>query len=222
MNENVEVDVVDRQLACARIDSQTGREYIEAMGSVANYAFSNRSIITSKVRLAFQKVFPESRLDVLYDISHNMAKKEFHTINGERMEVLVHRKGASRALPPNHPDIPNKYRGIGQPIPVGGSMGTSSYILCGDYGSMEKTLGSSCHGAGRLLSRSESLETYTHEDLLENLRNQNIIFRCKNRKGLREEAPGAYKDVDRVVNLCEKVGISRKICKVRPIIVIKG
>lgn len=210
------------QLACSPYNSKESQEYLLSMGCAANFAFVNRAMITKKARQAFERVFPEARLDLIYDVCHNIAKIENHRINGMEYDAVVHRKGASRAFPPGHRDIPWKYKEIGQPVVVGGSMGTYSYILCGSEKSMELSLGSVCHGAGRVLSRSRSKDLFTHKNVCDLLRDQDIVFRCSSDPGMVEESPGCYKDINRVVDLSDRIGLTKKVCRLRPCLVIKG
>ncbi|KAG5858947.1 tRNA-splicing ligase RtcB [Encephalitozoon hellem] len=210
------------QLACSPYSSKESQEYLLSMGCAANFAFVNRAVITKKARQAFEKVFPGSRLDLIYDVCHNIAKVESHRSHGMEYDAIVHRKGASRAFPPGHPDIPWKYKEIGQPVIVGGSMGTYSYILCGSEKSMELSFGSACHGAGRVLSRSRSKDLFTHKNVCDLLRSQDIVFRCPNDPGMIEESPGCYKDINRVVDLSDRIGLTEKVCRMKPCLVIKG
>ncbi|KMV66768.1 hypothetical protein M970_010980 [Encephalitozoon cuniculi EcunIII-L] len=210
------------QLACSPYNSKESQEYLLSMGCAANFAFVNRAMVTEKARQAFGKVFPGSRLELVYDVCHNIVKIEKHRVHGVEYDAIVHRKGASRAFPPHHPDIPWKYREIGQPVVVGGSMGTYSYILCGSEKSMDLSFGSTCHGAGRVLSRSMSKTLFTHESVCDFLRSRDIVFRCPSDLGVVEEAPGCYKDVNRVVDLSDRVGLTEKVCRLKPCLVIKG
>lgn len=216
----------DRQLACARINSEQGQDYLAAMAAAANYAWVNRSAISFLARQTFAKVFQASPDDldmhVVYDVSHNIAKIEEHVVDGKIKTLLVHRKGATRAFPPHHPLLPVDYQFTGQPVLVGGTMGTSSYILAGTDRGMQQTFGSTCHGAGRASSRNKTRRTLAYEDVLANLEQKGISIRVASPKLVMEEAPEAYKDVDNVVDTCHQAGISRKIVKLRPIAVIKG
>lgn len=212
----------DTQLAGVRYGSEEAQRYLTSMASAANFAFVNRAVITEKARAAFRKVFEQSRLELVYDVCHNIAKVERHRVDGEWYDAIVHRKGASRAFPPHHGDLPAKYRDIGQPVIVGGSMGTYSYILCGAEKSMDLSFGSACHGAGRVLSRKASKNMFTQESVCNMLRSQDIVFRCSSNLGMVEEAPDSYKDVNRVVDVSDGVGLTRKVCRVRPCLVIKG
>jgi tRNA-splicing ligase RtcB len=216
----------DRQLSCARIHSREGQNYLAAMSAAANYAWVNRSCITYLVRRAFEKVFEktpeEMQMDLVYDVCHNVAKVEKHVVDGVEKTLLVHRKGSTRAFPPNHPLIPKAYQDIGQPALIGGTMGTCSYILVGTHGGMEETFGSTCHGAGRALSRNASRKRLDHKQVLNHLKERNICIRVASAKLITEEAPESYKDVSEVVDTCHNAGISRKAVKLRPIAVIKG
>lgn len=216
----------DRQLACARIHSNEGQNYLKAMACASNFAWVNRSIITFLARQAFAKVFgkkpDELDMHLIYDVSHNIAKMEDHIIEGGPRRLLVHRKGATRAFPPNHPLIPIDYQLTGQPILVGGTMGTNSYVLTGTQHGMETTFGTTCHGSGRALSRSKSRRTLEYQDVINAMNAKGISMRVASPKLIAEEAPESYKDVHDVVNTCHEVGISEKCIKLRPIGVIKG
>jgi len=224
--EGMADELVDKQLACAPFDSDVGRHYYGAMCSAVNYAFSNRQMLTHQVRRGFEKVFgqdaEELGLDVVYDVCHNVAKVEEHTVEGGSRDVIVHRKGATRAFPRDSPDIPSTYRDVGQPVLVPGSMGTCSWVLSGQPGSMERSFGSTCHGAGRKMSRTQAKNTWWGEDLVEDLGDRGIKVKPASFRVAAEEAPGAYKDVDGVVETCEGVGISRKAVRLDPLGVIKG
>ena len=218
--------VNDRQLACARISSKEGQNYLKAMAAASNYAWVNRSSLTFLARQAFSKMFRVSPDDmdmqVIYDVSHNVAKEEMHYINGKEARLLVHRKGSTRAFPPRHPLIPVDYQIIGQPVLIGGSMGTCSYISTGTMRGMEQTFATSCHGAGRALSRAKSRRTLEYTDVLERMESLGIAIRVASPKLVMEEAAESYKDVTEVVNTCHEVGISKKAVRLRPIAVIKG
>ncbi len=219
-------ELVDKQLACAPFQSELGQMYYRAMCSGINYAFSNRQMLTHQVRKSFSKVFGEDAeslgIEVVYDVAHNIAKKEKHTFQGEDREVVVHRKGATRAYGPDHPDVPADYRHIGQPVLIPGSMGTSSYVLSGASGSMVDTFGSTCHGAGRQMSRTEAKKTWRGEELVNELGVRGITVRAASARVAAEEAPGAYKDVTSVVDVCQGAGISNKVAKLEPMGVVKG
>ena len=216
----------DRQLACTRINSKEGKDYLAAMSAASNYAFVNRSVITYLARRAFEKVFektPEDmEMNLIYDVCHNVAKIETHIVDGQEKTLLVHRKGATRAFPPNHPMIPEQYKDIGQPALIGGTMGTCSYVLVGTPSGMIDTFGSTCHGAGRALSRNASRKRLDSKQILQHLKKRNICIRVSNPKLITEEAPESYKDVSEVVDTCHEAGISKKAVKLRPIAVIKG
>lgn len=216
----------DRQLACAPISSPEGQDYLKAMSAAANYAWVNRSSMTFLTRQAFAKVFQSSPDDldmhVIYDVSHNIAKVEEHLVDGRPKKLLVHRKGATRAFGPHHPLIPVDYQFTGQPVLIGGTMGTCSYVLTGTDKGMEETMGSTCHGAGRASSRAKSRRTLTYEDVLDALAAKGISIRVASPKLVMEEAPESYKDVSAVVDTCHEAGISNKAIKLRPIAVVKG
>eukprot|EP00658_Telonema_sp_P-2_P069852 TRINITY_DN5925_c0_g1_i1.p1 TRINITY_DN5925_c0_g1~~TRINITY_DN5925_c0_g1_i1.p1 ORF type:complete len:230 (-),score=57.24 TRINITY_DN5925_c0_g1_i1:395-1084(-) len=216
----------DRQLACARIQSQEGQDYLAAMAAAANFAWVNRSAMTFLARQAFAKIFNKGPGDldmhVIYDVSHNIAKIEEHMVDSEIKQLLVHRKGSTRAFPPHHPLIPVDYQLTGQPVLIGGTMGTCSYVLLGTEVGMESTFGSTCHGAGRSQSRNKSRRKLEYSEVLAKLAKQGISIRVASPKLVMEEAPESYKDVSAVVDTCHDAGISRKCVKLRPIAVIKG
>jgi tRNA-splicing ligase RtcB len=218
--------VNDRQLACARIHSVEGQNYLAGMAAAANYAWVNRSSMTFLARQAFAKIFKSTPDDldmhVIYDVSHNIAKIENHMVDGKIKNLLVHRKGATRAFPPHHPLVPVDYQFTGQPVLIGGTMGTCSYVLCGTDKGMRETFGSTCHGAGRASSRAKSRRNLEYEAVLEKLKEKGISIRVASPKLVMEEAPESYKDVTEVVNTCHDAGISEKIIKLRPVAVIKG
>eukprot|EP00923_Selenidium_pygospionis_P042776 GHVN01073853.1.p1 GENE.GHVN01073853.1~~GHVN01073853.1.p1 ORF type:complete len:508 (+),score=64.36 GHVN01073853.1:39-1562(+) len=216
----------DRQLACARINSPEGQKYLKAMSAAANYAWVNRSSMTFLARQAFTKVFEQTADDldmhVIYDVSHNIAKQEQHIVDGKPKTLLLHRKGSTRAFPPHHPLIPVDYQLSGQPVLIGGTMGTCSYVLTGTDKGMKETFGSTCHGAGRAQSRNQSRNNLSYEAVLERLQNKGISIRVGSPKLVMEEAPEAYKNVTDVVQTCHDAGISSKTVKLRPIGVVKG
>jgi len=220
------IHLPDQQLACAPINSPEGRDYYAAMASAANFAWCNRQFITHWIREAFAEVFkmsPEKMgLEIVYDVAHNIAKFEEHAVNGKKIKVCVHRKGATRAFGPGHPDVPKIYREIGQPVLIPGDMGTNSYVLIGTQKAMEETFGSTCHGAGRVLSRKEALRRTRGRRVMDELKEKGIIIRAASIETVREEVPEAYKDVDKVVEVVHKAGISKKVAKMRPLAVIKG
>lgn len=220
------IAVNDRQLACARIGSQEGQDYLASMAAAANYAWVNRSSMTFLVRQAFAKAFKKTPDDldmhVIYDVSHNIAKMEEHVVNGERKRLLVHRKGSTRAFPPHHPLIPVDYQLTGQPVLIGGTMGTCSYVLTGTEKGMRETFGSTCHGAGRAQSRNKSRHNLDYTQVLDALKAKGISIRVASPKLVMEEAPESYKDVTAVVDTCHDAGISKKCVRLRPIAVVKG
>ncbi|KAH3765266.1 tRNA-splicing ligase RtcB [Pelomyxa schiedti] len=220
------IHINDRQLACARISSEEGKWYLDGMAAAANYAFVNRQSMTFLVRQAFAKQFEMSPDDLdmhlVYDVSHNIAKVEEHLVDGRPHRLLVHRKGSTRAFPPHHPLIPVDYQFTGQPVLIGGTMGTCSYVLTGTERGMSECWGSTCHGAGRALSRNKSRNNLDYKDVLAKLASQGISIRVASPKLVMEEAPESYKDVTAVVDTCHAAGISSKCFKLRPIAVIKG
>lgn len=217
---------IDKQLACARIQSQEGQDYLAAMAAAANYAWVNRGVVSFLAREAFGKVFKMSPDDldmqVVYDVSHNIAKHEEHFVSGTHRSLLVHRKGATRALPPHHPLIPSDYQLIGQPVLIGGTMGTNSFVLLGTETGLKQTWASTCHGAGRAKSRNSSRNSLDYQHIIQRLEEQHISLRVASPKLVTEEAPESYKDVNAVVETCHQAGISQKCAKLRPIAVIKG
>ncbi len=214
----------DRELACAPLSSPEGQRYFRAMCAAANFAWANRQLITWEIRQAWREVLGEAggKLRVLYDVAHNIAKIEQHTVQGHIRRVLVHRKGATRAFPPGHPETPRVYREVGQPVLIPGSMGTASYVLVGAPGSMEQTFGSTCHGAGRQMSRHAAKRTVNPDRLRMELQQQGIVVQAGSVRGLVEEAPVAYKDVGAVVQVVHTAGIARMVARLRPVAVIKG
>lgn len=213
----------DRELAYAPLASREGREYLGAMAAAANFAWCNRQLITRLVRLAWKRILGgDARLDLVYDVAHNIAKVEKHEINGENKEVCVHRKGATRAFPPGHLEIPKIYQAVGQPVLIPGSMGTSSYVLAGAESAMKNSFGSVCHGAGRRLSRKAAKRQVWGADLRKELLARGIVIRCHSTAGLAEEAPLAYKDVDAVVDIIAKAGLAKKVARLKPMAVIKA
>ncbi len=216
-------DLPDRELIYAPFESPEGQEYYKAMAAAANYAWANRHLIGQWVRDAFTEVVGNGiQLNMVYDVSHNLGKVEKHKIDGVEKTLLVHRKGATRAFGPNLPEIPAKYKSVGQPVLIPGTMGTSSYVLTGTTESMEIAFGSSCHGAGRRLSRSQAKKTVRGSQLREELEHRGIIIRSDSDPGLAEEAPLAYKDVDNVVDVVARAGLAKKVARVKPLAVIKG
>jgi tRNA-splicing ligase RtcB len=220
------IQVPDRQLACVPVTSPEGRSYLAAMRGAANYAWANRQCITHWVREAFCRVMEigeyKAGLELIYDVTHNIAKIEDHEVNGKKEKLCVHRKGATRAFPAGHPDIPQKYSRVGQPILIPGDMGRASYILAGTQKAMQETFGSTCHGAGRMQSRAAAKKQQSGRDVLSALEARGIIVRAGSLAGLAEEAPEAYKDVGDVVRVAHGAGISRKVARTRPMAVVKG
>ncbi len=220
------IQLPDRSLVCAPMSSEEGKNYLAAMRCAANYAFANRQVLAHYARRAFESVLAGNvdrwQLHQVYDVAHNMGKIETHVIEGEKVKVCVHRKGATRAFGPGAEDLPGEYRQIGQPVLVPGSMGTSSWVLKGTQTAMERSLGSSCHGAGRTMSRSEAKRKVWGEDLRDRLENEGIAIRAGSMAGLAEEAPLAYKDVDEVVGTVAGSGIAEKVALLKPLAVIKG
>lgn len=218
--------VPDRQLACARIASPEGQAYLGAMAAASNFAWVNRATMTFLTRQAFAQQFGCSADDldmhVVYDVSHNIAKIEQHMVEGKPRQLLVHRKGATRAFPPHHPLIPVDYQFTGQPVLIGGTMGTHSYVLTGTDLGMAETWGSTCHGAGRASSRNKSRKELDYNDVLKLLADRGISIRVASPKLVMEEAPESYKDINAVIDTCHAAGISKKTVKLRPIAVIKG
>ncbi len=219
------INVPDRQLACAPVDSPEGKAYLGAMKCAANYAWANRQCLMYLTRRAFEKIFGkrehELGLDLIYDVAHNIAKIEKHTVDGREKTLCVHRKGATRAFGPGNPELPAKYKKIGQPVIIPGDMGRYSYLLVGTKRA-EETFFSTCHGAGRLLSRSAAINKCRGRSIARELEDKGIFVKSSGRDTLAEEAPEAYKDVNRVVSIVEGAGISKRVCRMRPLGVIKG
>jgi tRNA-splicing ligase RtcB len=217
------IHLPDRQLACVPVHSKEGQEYLAAMRASANFAWANRQGITHFTRGAFKRIFGEGHdLRVVYDVCHNIAKLERHPVNGRERLVMVHRKGATRAFAPGRPEVPAAYRSVGQPVLIPGSMGTASYVLVGAEGAMAETFGTTCHGAGRVMSRTAAKKSEWAANARGRLEEQGIIVRADTRDGITEEIPEAYKDVDAVVNVVHNAGLSRRVARLRPIGVIKG
>ncbi|MGR3178809.1 MAG: RtcB family protein [Candidatus Anammoxibacter sp.] len=224
--EKYGISLPDRQLCCAPIKSQEGKAYFGAMACAANFAFANRQMITHWVRESFEQVLGESKnslgLNVVYDVCHNIAKFEKHNVNGKEERVCVHRKGATRAFAPNHDDIPAAYKSIGQPLLVPGDMGRYSYVMVGTENAMNETFGSSCHGAGRRMSRNAAKRSSKGRNIAKELESKGIFVRATGRSTLTEEMPEAYKDVSEVVDIVHHAGIGKKVAQLRPLAVIKG
>ena len=221
-----QIELPDKQLCCAPVDSKEGRHYLAAMACAANYAFANRQMITHWVRETFEKVLRGSpktlQLNLIYDVCHNIAKIETHVIEGKKKTLCVHRKGATRAFPPHHPDVPERYRAIGQPVLIPGDMGTCSYVLAGTERAYKETFGSTCHGAGRVMSRQQAKKAARGRAILSELQDQGIYIKAAGMGTVVEEMPEAYKDVTHVVDIVHRAGISHKVVRLRPMGVIKG
>ncbi|MDP3041521.1 MAG: RtcB family protein [Candidatus Omnitrophota bacterium] len=220
------INVPDRQLACAPVNSSEGKAYLGAMRCAANYAWANRQCLMHLTRQAFEKVFGLSwqklGMFLIYDVAHNIAKIERHNVDGVKKNLCVHRKGATRAFGPGDLAIPERYRKIGQPVIIPGDMGRNSYLLVGTQRAMQETFGSCCHGAGRLMSRTASAKSTSADILLKELRSKGIIVKASGRKTVVEEAPSAYKDVNAVVDVVANAGIGKRVCRMRPLGVVKG
>lgn len=216
------IELPDRELACAPIHSPLGKKYLGAMRAAINCALANRQILSALTRDAFGEVFPEADLTLLYDVSHNTCKVEEHTIEGRRRQLFVHRKGATRAFGPGHHELPDSLKEAGQPVLIGGSMGTASYVLAGTAAGMEHAFGSACHGAGRAMSRNEAKRQWNGRKVVDELATQGIFVRSPSMRGVAEEAPGAYKDVAAVVDAAESAGLARKVARLSPMVCIKG
>ncbi|TPW21208.1 MAG: hypothetical protein FD126_920, partial [Elusimicrobia bacterium] len=220
------ISLPDRQLACAPLGSPEGKDYLAAMAAAANFARANRQAVTHKVRAACRDALglsaSELGMSVLYDVSHNLAKYERHTVDGVLRRLCVHRKGATRAFPAGHEDVPEVYRSVGQPVLVPGTMGTASYVLVGTPRAMTETFGSVCHGAGRVMSRTEAARRVRPDELRRRLKDMGITARTDSWREFAEEAPEAYKDVAEVVEVCESAGLSRKVARLKPFGVLKG
>jgi tRNA-splicing ligase RtcB (3'-phosphate/5'-hydroxy nucleic acid ligase) len=220
------IELPDPQLCCAPVDSQEGKKYLAAMACAANFAFVNRQVITHWVRESFEQVFHlgprDLRLELVYDVCHNMAKMETHDVEGKKRHLCVHRKGATRAFPPGHPEVPSPYRSVGQPVLIPGDMGRYSYVLVGTEQGFHESFGSACHGAGRLMSRHQAKKAAKGRSIVRELEDRGILVRGASRATLVEEIPDAYKDVNDVVHVVDGAGLARKVVKLRPIGVIKG
>ncbi|MFA5529052.1 MAG: RtcB family protein [Thiohalomonadaceae bacterium] len=216
------IHLPDRELACAPIESAVGRRYLGAMRAGINCALANRQIITHLTREAVAQVLPQADLRVLYDVSHNTCKVENHVVDGRQRRLFVHRKGATRAFGPGHPDVPAAYRAVGQPVIIGGSMGTASYVLAGTPEGEARAFSSSCHGAGRAMSRTQATRRWRGRELIDELAARGILIRSPSLRGIAEEAPGAYKDASEVVRAAELAGLSRRVVRLEPLVCIKG
>lgn len=224
--EKYGIELPDRQLACAPVDSPPGEKYLGAMRAAANFAWCNRQLLMWQAREVFESVFGRTwqqlDMDLVYDVAHNIAKLEEHVVDGKSKNVWVHRKGATRAFPPHHPELPDEYQSIGQPVLIPGDMGRASWVLVGQPGSMLQTFGSACHGAGRMMSRHAAIRLAEGRSIDRELRDQGVLARARSWKGLAEEQPDAYKDVDSVVDVVHNAGLAKKVARLRPIGVIKG
>ncbi|EAR20676.1 RtcB family protein [Nitrococcus mobilis] len=216
------IKLPDRELACAPIESPLGQSYLGAMRAGINCALANRQIITYLTRQVFADVLPKANLTLLYDVSHNTCKEEVHVVDGKRMPLYVHRKGATRALGPGHPDLPAAFHPVGQPVLIGGTMGTASYVLVGTMESAALSFSSACHGAGRAMSRHQAVRHWRGREVLDELATRGILVRSPSMRALAEEAPLAYKDVSAVVDAADRAGLARKVAKLEPVVCIKG
>jgi len=216
------IHLPDRELACAPINSEVGQEYLGAMRAAINCALANRQILTQLVREVFADIFPKARLPLLYDVSHNTCKVETHTVDGRKRQLFVHRKGATRAFGPGHPDIPEALRPVGQPVLIGGSMGTGSYVLAGAASGEALSFSSACHGAGRAMSRHTAYRQWKGRQVIDELAARGIFIRSPSSRGVAEEAPGAYKDVTAVVDAADHAGLARKVARLEPLVCVKG
>jgi tRNA-splicing ligase RtcB len=220
------IELPDRQLMCAPVDSAEGRRYFAAMSAAANFAWCNRQLLATQIREALERFFgtteEELGLEQVYDVAHNIAKMETHTVDGARRRLCVHRKGATRAFAPGQAELPARYRQLGQPVLIPGDMGTASYVLLGTAAAMEQSFGSTCHGAGRIWSRKQAIREAKGRRIDQELAERGIIARARGRTGLAEEQPAAYKDVEAVVDCVADAGLSRKVARLVPMGVIKG
>lgn len=216
------IKLPDRELACVPFNSPEGQRFFKAMSAVCNYAWSNRHMIAFYIRGAWKKILGgKTKLNLLYDVAHNIAKIEEYKVDGENLKLIVHRKGATRAFPPGHSEIPEKYKEVGQPVLIPGSMGTASYVLVGTEKSKEAWY-TVCHGAGRTMSRHAAMRAISGQEVVKNLESKGIIIKCRSPRGIAEEAPLAYKDIDQVVEVVHNAGLSKKVAKLVPLAVIKG
>ena len=216
------IHLPDRELACAPIDSPVGQAYLGAMRAAINCALANRQIITHLVREVFSELLPQATLTLLYDVSHNTCKVETHEVDGRKRQLYVHRKGATRAFGPGHPDLPEAFSDTGQPVLIGGTMGTASYILVGTEASERLSFGSACHGAGRAMSRHAAKKQWRGKQVVADLEQRGILIRSPSWRGVAEEAPGAYKDVSAVVEAAHQAGLAHKVARLEPLVCIKG
>jgi tRNA-splicing ligase RtcB len=212
----------DRELACAPIKSDLGQRYLGAMRAAMNCALANRQVLTHLLRERFAVLFPRARISVLYDVSHNICKEETHLVEGIERQLFVHRKGATRAFGPGHPGVPESLRAIGQPVLIGGSMGTASFVLIGAATGEERAFSSACHGAGRSMSRTQAAKRWGGRQIVQQLAERGILIRSPSMRGVAEEAPEAYKSVERVVDAAEAAGLAHKVARLEPLVCIKG
>ncbi|MCO6411797.1 MAG: RtcB family protein [Thiogranum sp.] len=216
------IKLPDRELACAPLQSPLGQEYLGVMRAGINCALANRQILTQLTRDAFERVIPGADLELIYDVSHNTCKQETHTVDGRPQQLFVHRKGATRAFGPGHPELPAVFNETGQPVLIGGSMGTASWILAGLAESEARSFSSACHGAGRAMSRHQAAKQWRGRQVVDELATRGILIRSQSSRGVAEEAPGAYKDVSAVVDAAEHAGLARKVARLAPMVCIKG
>jgi tRNA-splicing ligase RtcB len=216
------IELPDRELACVPFNSPEGQRFFKAMSAACNFAWSNRHMITFYIRKAWEKILgQETKLELLYDVAHNIAKIEEHEVDGRIMKLIIHRKGATRAFPSGHSEIPGRYKEAGQPVLIPGSMGTASYILTGTKKGKEAFF-STCHGAGRAMSRHAAMRAIRGEQVVQDLQKQGILIKCRSMRGIAEEAPLAYKNIEDVVEVVHEAGLSKKVAKLIPLAVIKG
>lgn len=212
----------DRELACAPLESMVAISYLGAMRAATNCALANREILTHFLRSTLAEFFPSAEISLVYDVSHNTCKEEWHEINGARRRLFVHRKGATRAFGPHHPELPPELKEVGQPVFIGGSMGTGSFVLIGVASPDHHSFHSACHGAGRSMSRTQALRVHRGENVIQSLADRGILVRSPSARGVAEEAPDAYKDIDEVVDAAENAGLARKVARLRPLVCVKG
>ncbi|KTD36402.1 replication factor C subunit (activator I) [Legionella nautarum] len=220
--EHYGIKLADRELACAPILSPLGENYLGAMRAGGNCALANREILTHFLRETFQDVMPGTKIGLVYDVSHNICKEEWHEINGKKKRLFVHRKGATRALGPGNPELPNDFITVGQPVIIGGSMGTASYVLVGTTTAEKKSFSSACHGAGRAMSRHQAMKKWRGHQIIEELAERGILIRSSSYRGVAEEAPGAYKDVNLVVDAAHDADLAKKVVCLEPLVCVKG
>jgi tRNA-splicing ligase RtcB len=215
-------EIPEKNLIYAPIQDEAAQDYKDAMYAAANYAWANRQALTQGIRDCFNTIFDQVQIDMVYDVCHNIAKEETHKVNGEEKDVIVHRKGATRAMPSGRKEVPEVYSDVGQPVLIPGSMGTSSYILSGGQNSLEISFGSTAHGAGRLMSRTQAKQDYWGEDVQKELEREGILVKADSGSTIAEEAPGVYKDIDEVIQVSDELGIGEKVAKMLPVVNIKG